>query len=131
MADRGSMGHVTQTRTLWDFLRQEMDPEKSRALQDARVQPLQILTIADYEKLLGLVCAGNDLVSMLSRRSRGPFRERDLAAWLKDDPKAPSDKPRHPALEAQWKRMSDRVVATVDMTIGLKAADAGEAGSPA
>jgi hypothetical protein len=116
-----SMGHVMQTSTLWDFLRREMDQTKTRALRDARVQALQILTVADYEKLLGLVCAGHDVVSMLSQRGGGPFRERDFPTWLHGDPKAPSDQPRHPVLEAQWERMSERAVQAVDLTIGLKA----------
>jgi hypothetical protein len=121
-----SMGRVMQTSTLWDFVRREMDPAKSRALKDPRVQPLQVLTIDDYEKVLGLVCAGHDLVSTLSQRSSGPFRERDPAAWLHGDPQAPSDKPRHPTLETRWNRMGDRAVAAVDLTVGLKADSASD-----
>ena len=114
-----SMGHVMQSSNLWDYLRQTIHPDKTRAFQDNRVQPLQVLTIDDYEKLLGLVHAGNGLVRMLSQRSSGPFRERDFAAWLHGDPHAPSDKPRHPVLEARWERMASRAIATADMTIGL------------
>ena len=115
------MGHVMQTSTLWDFLRHEMDPAKSRVFRDARVQPLQVFTVDDFEKVLGLVCAGHDLVSMLLQRSSGRFRERDLGAWLHGDPTALSDKPRHPVLEARWGRMVDRAVEAIDLTIGLKA----------
>lgn len=104
-----------------DFLRHEMDPAKSRVFRDARVQPLQVFTVDDFEKVLGLVCAGHDLVSMLLQRSSGRFRERDLGAWLHGDPTALSDKPRHPVLEARWGRMVDRAVEAIDLTIGLKA----------
>ena len=121
-----SMGHVMQTSNLWDFLRQTVDQDKTRAFQDERVQPLQILTIADYEKLLGLAYTGNDLVPMLSRRSNEAFRELDFAVWLTRDRGAPSDEPRHPVLSARWERMAESVLAATDMTVGLKA-DGGEA----
>jgi hypothetical protein len=122
-----SMGHVWQTANLWDFIRATIDPDKTRAFNDPRVQPLQVLTIEDYEKLLGLVCAGEDLVAMLSRRSSGPYRERDFSAWLHGDTAAPSDKPRHPALEERWERMGGRVQEAVDLTRGLD--PKGEGGS--
>jgi hypothetical protein len=118
-----SMGHVMQSSNLWEYLRETIDPDKTRAFQDKRVQPLQVLTVDDYEKLLGLVQAGNDLVAMLSQRASGPFRERDFAAWLHGDPKAPSDTSRHPVLEVRWDSMAKRAVATADMTIGLKPED--------
>jgi hypothetical protein len=118
-----SMAHIMQSSNLWEYLRQTIDPDKTRAFQDERVQPLQVLTVDDYEKLLGLVQAGNDLVAMLSQRASGPFRERDFAAWLHGDPKAPSDTSRHPVLEVRWESMAKRAVATADMTIGLKPED--------
>lgn len=118
-----SMGNVMQTQTLWNFVHTSLDSDKTSSFADQRVQPLQILTIADYEKLLGLVTAGSDLPTMLAQRSSGPFRERDFAVWLKSDRNAPSDHPRHPALEAHWKRMSDRAIAATDLTMGLRPAE--------
>jgi hypothetical protein len=119
-----SMGHVWQTSTLWDFLRREMDPNKISAFSNERVQALQILTIDDYEKLLGLVSAGNELAGMLAGRGTSPFRERDFAAWLKGDRSAPSGQPRLPALEKQWERMNTRTRAAMDMSLGLAPPDA-------
>jgi hypothetical protein len=125
-----SMGHVMQTTHLWEYIRSAIDPEKVRPLRDARLQPLQILTIENYEKLMGLVCAGNDLVSMLARRSSGPYRERDFAVWLRSDPEAPSGQPRHPDLELRWKRMAESVTAGVDTSLGLRPGDSGASAPP-
>jgi hypothetical protein len=118
-----SMGHVMQTRTLWDVVRAGLDPTKTASFADERVQPLQILTIADYEKLLGLVTAGSDLPTMLAQRARGPYRERDFAVWLKSDRAAPNDRPRHPELETRWECMGDRALKATDLSIGLRPAD--------
>jgi hypothetical protein len=116
-----SVGYLLQSPNLWEFLRSSLDPEKSKAFEDPRVQPLQLLTIADYEKLMGLVSIGESLSTMLQRKTSGAFRDRDLSAWLHGDPRAPSDEPRHPALETRWQEMGDRVIAIADMTVGIQA----------
>lgn len=115
-----SVGYVLQSPNLWAYLTSALDPDKTKALADARVQPLQLLTIDDFEKLLGLVSSGESLSSMLARKTRGDFRDRDLSASLHGDPQARSDKPRHPALEARWQEMSDRVIEITDLTAGLQ-----------
>ncbi len=75
----------------------------------ARPPQLQLLDIADYEKLLGLAEAGEDILVMLARKAAGPFRERDLAAWLHGDRAAPSDESRPSRLESRWEEIGDRV----------------------
>jgi hypothetical protein len=75
-------------------VRESIDPVKTSSFGTARVQPLQLLDIADYEKLLGLAKAGEDIPMMLARKAAGPFSERNLAAWLHGDRAAPSDEPR-------------------------------------
>lgn len=102
-----SVGHVMQTRNLWDFLRAKMDKAKAAPPSDT-VQPLQVLDISDYEKLLGLVEAGESLPAMLAHKANGPYCKRDFAAWL-HSPGAPSDKPRLAVLEQRWDEMTDRV----------------------
>jgi hypothetical protein len=80
-----SVGHLMQTGPVWKHVRESVEPESAQALARDRVQPLQLLDIAGYEKLLGIVEAGASLPWMLARKAAGPFRERDLAAWLHGD----------------------------------------------
>jgi hypothetical protein len=111
-----SVGYVLQTETLWSYLRSAVDAAKTKSLSDSKVQPLQILDIGDYEKLMGLVAHGEDLPTMLAQKAQEPFRERDFAAWLHADPEAPSDAPRHPALEERWQAMGNRVADVIRAT---------------
>jgi len=104
-----SVGHVMQTRNLWEYLHAKMDKTKAAPLADPRVQPLQVMDISDYEKLLGLVQAGESLPGLLAQKSNGLYRERDFAAWL-HSPGAPSDEPRLSVLETRWEEMTDRLV---------------------
>jgi hypothetical protein len=53
-----SIGHVMQTRHLWNYIREAMNDEKAAPLRDTRVQPLQIMDISDYEKILALAETG-------------------------------------------------------------------------
>jgi hypothetical protein len=103
-----SVGHVMQTRNLWDYVRESMDDRKAASLADPRVQALQLMDISDYEKLMGLVEAGENLPKILGHKVSGPYRERDFAAWL-HSPGAPSDKPRLSVLERRWEEMAERV----------------------
>lgn len=108
-----SVGHVMQTRTLWEYLYANMDKTKSAPLADPLVQPLQVLDISDYEKLFGLVEAGESLPGMLAHKASGLYRERDFAAWL-HSPGAPSDEPRLSVLERRWEEMTDRLRTSAD-----------------
>jgi hypothetical protein len=79
------------------------------------VQPLQLLDIAAYERLLGIVEAGASLPDMLAQKTAGPFRERDLAAWLYGDSAAPSDGSRPSVLEKRWEAMGIQVQRTSEL----------------
>jgi hypothetical protein len=118
-----SVGHVMQTRNLWDYLHATMDKTKSAPLADPRVQPLQVMDISDYEKLFGLVEAGEDLPGMLAHKASGPYRERDVAAWL-HSPGAPSDTPRLSVLERRWDEMTDRLQKSAGATAAANAGTA-------
>ena len=104
-----SVGHVMQTRNLWEYLHAKMDKTKAASLADPRVQPVQVMDISDYEKLLGLVQPHDSLPGLLAHKSNGLYRERDFAAWLHSSG-APSDKPRLSILETRWEEMTDRLV---------------------
>ena len=80
----------------------------ARSTQDPK-EIEQLLSASDYEKLLGLVQAGESLPGLLAHKANGPYRERDFAAWL-HSPGAPSDEPRLSVLETRWEEMTDRLV---------------------
>ena len=89
-----------------------MDPKRTKVLAAPPVQPLQVLDIEAYEKLMGLLESGEDLPALLGRKTAGEFRERDLAVWLHEDSAAPSDTPRMRLLDEWWEKMSEEVVQT-------------------
>lgn len=105
-----SVSYVMQSPKLWDYIRDAKDAEKTAPLNDKRVQPVQVLGIEGFEVLLGLVQAGVSLPAMLARKTSGPFRERDLNAWLHDDTRAPSAKRRLSVLDRGWQEISDRLL---------------------
>jgi hypothetical protein len=119
-----------QTRNLWDYMRESMDQTKAAPLADSRVQPLQVMDISDYEKLLGFVENGESLAGMLAHKVRGPYRERDLAAWLHSRG-APSDEPRLSVLERRWEEMTERLVHGSPGAAGAAIADVEKRQEPA
>jgi hypothetical protein len=121
-----SVGHVRQSRDLWDYLRATMNPTKTASLAQPRVQPLQVMDIEAYEKLMGFLEAGENLPELLTRKSEGPFRERDLPVWLHGDPTAPSEHVRLSVLQARWSEMGAEVNRLVQLT---GEANAGESDS--
>jgi hypothetical protein len=104
-----SVGYVRQSENLWGYLRSAMDPTKTASLNEARVQPLQVLDIEDFEKLMAFLEDGDDLGALLARKCAGEFRERDLAVWFHQDPAAPSDERRLSILQTRWGVMGDEV----------------------
>ncbi len=103
-------GHVWQTGTLWKYLTSQRDPEKCKSFKEPKVMSLQVLDAAEYEQLLAMVNAGGDLPAMLARKVSGPYRQRDLAVWLAEDPEAPPRGVRLPALESIWESMTGEVI---------------------
>lgn len=97
-----TMGYVMQAPDVWHEIRAGLDPEKTAPLRRSNVMPLQILNIDDYEKLMGMVEAGGDLVSILRRKTSGAYRDRDFASWAHGDPAAPSHVPRSSILEGRF-----------------------------
>ena len=99
-------GHVWQTSNLWDYLDSARDDEKCKPLGDPRVRPLQVLDVSEYEVLLALAAHGGNMAELLARKSSGPYRHRDLAVWLNEDPQAPDRRVRLPAVEATFRAMT-------------------------
>lgn len=124
-----SVAYVMQTPNLWGYIRDAQDPKKTAPLVDKRVQPLQVLSIEDFEVLMGLVETGESLPAMLARKTRGPFRERDLKAWLRGDKRGPAAKRRLSTLDQRWKAISNRLVMATraaEATLGSESSKAPE-----
>ena len=124
-----SVGHLMQTRHVWKYVRESVKPETTQALAKTRVQPLQLLDISDYEKLLGIVEAGTSLPWMLARKAAGAFRERDYAVWLHGDSAAPSDESRLNVLGERWDSMSIEVQRTNERAAQVQTNEPGGAGA--
>lgn len=118
-----SVGHVMQTSNLWSFLRASLDPEKAASFGDSRVQPLQIMDIGDYEKVMALAEAGHPVAEMLGLKTAGPYRDRDFAAWLHADPAAPSDEARLSVLKERWDAMGEEIAHRAAQAEGVDAGD--------
>lgn len=74
-------GELMQTELLWD----QIDSRVPAGLHAARVQPLSVFDIGDFELLLALVERGWHLPEILERKARGPFRRLEIARFAADD----------------------------------------------
>ena len=101
---------MIQASPLWKFLRGAIQAGTTEVLAIDRVQPLQILQIVDYERLMGMVEAGESLPALLRRTPSGLFRERDFASWLCADPHITSADARLSTLKTRWDEMSQEVL---------------------
>ena len=104
-----SASYVRQSPRLWKYLRSAMDAEKTASLRDPPVRPLQVLDIEAYERLMGLMEAGEDVPNLLARKTASEYRDRDLAVWLNEDASAPAETPRMTLLAERWDAMADEV----------------------
>ncbi|MCW2984212.1 MAG: hypothetical protein JWR63_1782 [Conexibacter sp.] len=103
-----TVGHLHQTRSLWAFL----DGAIKKTVTDPQVQRLQLLPMASYEVLLGVVNSGAALGDTLAARAAGPYRHRDLAVWLSSgDAEAPSADGRVRMLEVAYQKTGDAFIA--------------------
>ncbi|MBS1894047.1 MAG: hypothetical protein JST59_22335 [Actinobacteria bacterium] len=100
-----SAGRLWQTGTLWEYLDRSRDAEKCRSFEDGRVAPLQALDPGEYEALLAYVDRGESMAGLLGRKADGPYRHRDLAAWLEGDRPVADINVRLPAIEASFEAM--------------------------
>jgi hypothetical protein len=102
---------VAHAHNLWAYLRSAIKPETTIALARDRVQPLQVLRIIDYERLMGMVEVGRSLTALLGDETSGPFRDRAFASWLRTNPiPGPADA-RLSTIKQRWEEMSDEVLA--------------------
>jgi hypothetical protein len=74
-------GELMHTEILWD----QIDAHMPDDLQAARVQPLTVLDVGDFELLLGLVAEGHDLTRLLARKNAGPYRRLEISRFMTDE----------------------------------------------
>jgi hypothetical protein len=77
-----------QTPSLWAYIERQCAAgvfELPRPQCAQAVQPLVLLELEEYERLMGLVEEGASLVAILQRKTDRLWRDRDLKAMLNDD----------------------------------------------
>lgn len=91
-----TVDEVMQGEPFWAML--------DRAAIDYFSQPVcqrpTLMAIDDVETMLGMVAAGDNLISLLHEKGSGDYREHDWTRWLNETRKG--DPPRLPALEQRW-----------------------------
>jgi hypothetical protein len=114
-------GEVVQNELIWAWIRRE----STGLLNAAKVQPLTLLDIEDYEALMGLVEDGRSLIEILEGKAARPYRDLELAMWLRDDPKRPKDRAARPSMiEQAFAQATDRAREYIDLSKGLPPRDA-------
>lgn len=92
-------GELMQTELLWD----RIDAEIPSELAGARVEPLTVLDIGDFELLLGLVSEGHHLPEVLGQKAQGPYRRLEISRWMHEELHLPMPlMQRPPVLEERW-----------------------------
>ncbi len=102
--------NLTQFPALWKVI----DSQTTGLLDQAKVQPLTLLDIEDYEYLCGLIDQGHSLTTILKRKTTPPYHQMELAAWALDDPAARklehlrrwSSRPSSAPGDASWSRLT-------------------------
>jgi len=81
-----SVGMSPQTHNLWAYLQSAIKSETTIALTRDRVQPLQVLRIIDYERLMGWSEAGQSLTAMLDTDLRAVSATGTSRPWRRTHP---------------------------------------------
>jgi len=104
-------GDITETEPLWKWLHEHIPPG---TFADARVQPLQLLTVEDVEIIAGLVSHGEEIIDIIAAKARSDYRELGVVRWLADT--RDEDPPRHPELKVRW----ERLIAAMESALGVQ-----------
>ena len=95
-------GDLMQTELLWDRIDAELPPE----LAAARVEPLTVLDIGDFDLLLGLVSEDRHLPDVLGQKAQGPYRRLEIGRWMNEELHLPTPlMQRPPVLEERWEAL--------------------------
>lgn len=107
-------GHLMQTELLWD----KIDERMPDTLRGARVQPLAVLDVGDFELLLGLVADGHALPTLLNRKSQGPYRRLELSRLVVDELHIqPPLTARPPVISERWEALAKELRVVFDFGV--------------
>jgi hypothetical protein len=104
-------GDLTESEPLWKWLDEHVP---SGTFADARVQPLQLLTVEDVEIIAGLVSEGEEIIDIIAGKARSDYRQLSMVRWLGDTRE--EDPSRHPDLRTRW----DRLMAAMESALGIQ-----------
>jgi hypothetical protein len=110
-------GELMQTEMLWD----QIDARLPQSLRAARVEPLSVFDIGDFELLLALVVAGHHLPDVLGRKAQGPYRRLEIGRFAVDELRADPDA-RLPVLDERYNELWQEMLAV----LGFEAPEDGE-----
>lgn len=97
-------GDLMHTELLWDRIDAELPPE----LAAARVQPLTVIDVEDYELLLGLASDGLHLPEVLGKKARSLYRCLGLTRFMHEELHlAVPLLQRPPVLEERWHALGE------------------------
>lgn len=96
-------GGLVHNEILW----QRIERRTPTGLRQARVQPLTVLDLEDFELALGLVETGQHLPDCLAAKAAGPYARLELIRWVTEELRLPNTiRPR--LLTERWRRLSDQ-----------------------
>jgi hypothetical protein len=101
-------GELMQTEMLWD----QIDARLPQGLTAARVQPLSVFDIGDFELLLALVATGHHLPDILGQKAAGPYRRLEIARFAPDELRA-DPALRLPVIEERYGALWEEMLAVL------------------
>jgi hypothetical protein len=101
-------GELMQTEMLWD----QIDARLPQGLTAARVQPLSVFDIGDFELLLALVATGHHLPDILGQKAAGLYRRLEIARFAPDELRA-DPALRLPVIEERYGALWEEMLAVL------------------
>jgi hypothetical protein len=98
-------GELMHTEMLWD----QIDARLPDELRAARVQPISVFDIGDFELLLALVSSGHHLPDVLHRKAAGPYRRLEIARFAAEELRA-DPALRLPVLEERYQTLWEEML---------------------
>lgn len=93
-------GNVSQNEFIWRWLK----PKIAGHLNQAKVQPLTVLDVEDFEALMGAVEHGHSQIGILEGKTTPAYHEYELAIYFGDEPTLGEDAGRSSLIEACFER---------------------------
>ena len=104
-------GELMQTELLWERIDERL-PERLKA---ARIAPVSVFDIGDFELLLALVAAGHSVTDILRRKTQGPYRQLEIARFAHDELHTEATL-RLPVIDERFRAQWQETLATLGFT---------------